>query len=157
MRRSFRVLLCMSLAVCVCAVTASAAGAAAPEFGRCIKKEKAGGSGYSNSGCTAAVGSEAKFVWQPGPGPKSKFISQAREVLTPIARKCVKKYGWPPYPQPLEEEKELEERFGLTRAECERILAEEPNKTPVILETVEGLGIECGGAMHECLDSRHLN
>jgi hypothetical protein len=129
----------MSVAASLCALTASAASAAAPEFGRCVKKAKAEGSGYSNNGCTTAVGSEARFEWQPGPGPKRDFISMAREVLTPIARKCERKIA-----EENEGSKKAMEELP-TREECERILETERTKTPVVLETVEGSKVECGG------------
>jgi hypothetical protein len=46
-----------------------------PEYGRCMKKAKVEGAGYSNAGCTTAIGSKAKYEWLPGPGPKNKAVT----------------------------------------------------------------------------------
>jgi hypothetical protein len=144
MRRLLRVLLCVSVAASLCAVTASAASAAAPEFGRCIKKVKAEGSGYSNNGCTTAVGSEAKFEWQPGPGANRKFTSVAREVPTVKAHRC-KIWKEAVEAGETERAKKLLEEYGYTEAECVKTLEENETKTPVLLETTEGSKIECLG------------
>jgi hypothetical protein len=58
------------------AALATGASAAAPEFGRCLKK--AGGK-YANSGCTSEAVGVNKYEWKPGPGPKSRF----QDVLKP--------------------------------------------------------------------------
>jgi len=49
------------------AIATGTASAAAPEFGQCLKKAKAEGTGFSDSKCTKA-GSEktAKYEWLPG-------------------------------------------------------------------------------------------
>ncbi len=57
------------------ATAAASASATAPEYGRCIKKAKAEGKGYTASKCTiAGEGSKAKYEWVPGAG-KAKFTS----------------------------------------------------------------------------------
>jgi hypothetical protein len=51
------------------------ASAAAPEYGRCLKKAKAEGNGYTSSKCTVAgEGTKAKYEWLPGAG-KHKFTT----------------------------------------------------------------------------------
>jgi hypothetical protein len=64
------------LVVAAFAVTPVTAQAATVELGRCIKKTVAGGTGYSNAGCTTpTTGVTAKYEWLPGPGAKNKFTS----------------------------------------------------------------------------------
>lgn len=69
---------------------ASSASAAAPEFGRCVKKATKGGEGYSKAGCTAKVSTGAKYEWQPGPGTNPKFTSTTRAVPTKPRNYCEK-------------------------------------------------------------------
>ena len=58
---------CMLVVMALGGVSAASASAAAPEFGRCVKKAESGGTGYSDSKCTKAVeGSTAKYEWLPG-------------------------------------------------------------------------------------------
>ncbi len=59
--------------------------AAAPEYGRCIKKAKAEGKGYTASKCTVAgEGKKAKYEWLPG-AAKQKFKSSGGiGVLTTV-------------------------------------------------------------------------
>lgn len=47
------------------ALVATSAMAAAPEYGKCTKKAKAEGEGFSNSGCSLKVTTGAKFAWEP--------------------------------------------------------------------------------------------
>jgi hypothetical protein len=63
MRTVKMAVLCVLAAFAMSAVTAASASAAAPEFGRCVKKAKAEGAGFSDGGCTKAVGIGAKFEW----------------------------------------------------------------------------------------------
>jgi hypothetical protein len=65
MKRMSIVGLCLLAALAMSAVFVSSASATAPEFGRCIKKAKAEGSGFSDAGCLKAVGTGAKFEWTP--------------------------------------------------------------------------------------------
>jgi hypothetical protein len=65
--------LCLMLACALGAVAATSAMATAPEYGRCLKKAKAEGKGYTSNKCTtAAEGTKAKYEWVPGAG-KTKF------------------------------------------------------------------------------------
>jgi len=73
--------LCLVAAFAISAIAVASASAAAPEFGRCIKKATKGGEGYSNGVCTDGVSTNAKYEWQPGPGEHNKFISVEREVF----------------------------------------------------------------------------
>jgi hypothetical protein len=67
--------LCLVVVCALCAVSATSALGTAPEYGRCIKKAKAEGKGYTASKCTVAgEGSKAKYEWVPG-AAKSKFTS----------------------------------------------------------------------------------
>ena len=65
--------LCLVVGFALIAVAASSAWATAPEYGRCIKKAKAEGKGYTANKCTVSgEGSKAKYEWVPGAG-KTKF------------------------------------------------------------------------------------
>jgi hypothetical protein len=76
MNKRFLISLAPLLAMMAFAVMPALAQAAAPELGRCIKKAKAEGAGYSNVGCTATTGGLAKYEWAPGPGVKPSFTSK---------------------------------------------------------------------------------
>jgi hypothetical protein len=145
MRRLGIIGVCIMALLAVGGVSAASASAEAPEFGRCIKKAKAEGSGFSTGTCTAAVGSGAKFEWQAGPGPKAHFVSAARFVPTPLYTHCLK---WSREREAGNEKiaQELLEKYGLTSEECEKVIKEEEGKEPAVLETTSGLRIECGGA-----------
>ncbi len=138
--------LCLVAAMAVSAVAVATASAEAPEFGRCVKKAKAEGSGYSDAGCTTAVSSGAKYEWLSGPGAKSHFNSVSRFVLTNKDKTCLK------WKQLLEEGKTEEAaallaEHGWTAAQCEETLAMHggrgEDQEPVTLETVSGSTIEC--------------
>lgn len=67
--------LCLGVIFALGAVLAASALAAAPEYGRCLKKAKAEGKGYTASKCTVVgEGSKAKYEWVPG-AEKEKFTS----------------------------------------------------------------------------------
>jgi hypothetical protein len=112
---------CLLALLAICGVATASASASAPELGRCVKKAKAEGSGYSNGGCTTAVSSEAKFEWIPGPGANPKFASEAREVDTTEAKHClqwheeVKKGN-------TKRAEELLAKFKLTEAQCLKVV-----------------------------------
>jgi len=55
--------LCLFAALAMSVVTVAGASGAAPEFGRCLKKAVAGGSGASDASCKKPVGTGAKFEW----------------------------------------------------------------------------------------------
>lgn len=143
MRRVRLVGLCVVAAFSIAAVQVASASAAAPEFGRCVKKAKAEGEGYSNAGCTTGVSSGAKYSWTAGVVDKD-FTSSARFVATGPVKTCDK---W----QQLVEEgrtKEAEEyleKHKLTPIECEIIIIENEGKEPAILQTTTGERIECSG------------
>jgi hypothetical protein len=77
--------LCLFVVFALGAVVAASASATAPEYGRCLKKAKAEGKGYTSSSCTkAAEGSKAKYEWIPGAG-KTKFETKGGiGVLTSV-------------------------------------------------------------------------
>jgi len=62
------------IGLCIVAVAATSAMMAAsasalapePEYGRCIKKAKVEGSGFSDSKCNKGVATKAKYEWLPG-------------------------------------------------------------------------------------------
>jgi hypothetical protein len=64
--------LCLFAAVAMSAITVASASAAAPEFGRCLKKAVAGGAGASDSACKKPVGTGAKYEWT-STIPQNKF------------------------------------------------------------------------------------
>jgi hypothetical protein len=114
-----------TLAICLVAVfaigvaAAATASAAAPEFGRCVKKAKAEGSGYSNAGCTTKAETGAKFEWQAG--STTTFTSEAREVETGKAKKCL--LWWSEIKAGnLKHAGELLTEWKLTEAECEQVV-----------------------------------
>lgn len=75
MRRIRIIGLCLVAACALYAVSAASALATAPEYGRCVKKAKAEGKGYTASKCTiAGEGGKAKYEWVPG-AEKAKFTS----------------------------------------------------------------------------------
>jgi hypothetical protein len=66
--------LCLVAVFALGAVVTASASAAAPEFGRCLKKATVGGAGFSDSKCNKAVGTAAKYEWIPGAvAGKEKF------------------------------------------------------------------------------------
>ena len=81
---------CLLLALAVSAVTVTSALATAPEYGRCLKKAKAEGKGYTSDKCTAAAeGSKAKYEWIPG-AAKTKFETKGGlGVLTSVGGQTV--------------------------------------------------------------------
>jgi hypothetical protein len=131
-------------ALAVCAIGASAAWAEAPEFGRCIKKGKAEGSGYSNAGCTSAVSSGARFEWASGPGPNAHFTAKARFVPSTKTKRCT---VWHEEVElgNIKHAEELLKKWGYTAEECETTLKENEAREPVLLEETTGLKVECSG------------
>lgn len=143
MTRLRTIALCVLCALAVGLIAAATASAAAPEFGRCIKKAKAEGSGYSDSKCNEATGSAARYEWVAGPGSKPRFSAVERFVGTANYRRCLmaredEEAG------DLEGAKKIYEQFGLSKAICEPILAEAEGKEPVVIETTTGVRVECG-------------
>jgi hypothetical protein len=63
MKRMSIVGLCLIAAFAMSAIAVASASAEAPEFGRCLKKATKTGSGFSDAGCTKAVGSLATYEW----------------------------------------------------------------------------------------------
>jgi len=154
--------LCLIAVFAIGAVATTSASAAAPEFGRCVKKAKAEGSGFSNAGCTAAVGSEAKWEWLSGAKANAHFTSTARFVATQETLICRKWEALIDEAEELEAEgklsaaeqkrkeaAELLEKHKLTAVQCEANLKENEGegvgKEPVLLETVTGHKVECSG------------
>lgn len=175
--RRFGILgLCLMAALAVSAVAVASASAEAPEYGRCIKKAKAEGAGYSNAACTTAVGTGAKFEWAAGPGPKARFTSVERFVFSTKYKQCVsargeeevanrdkelakeaREHGEITRAEELEREaeihqnqaNELRKKAGLTKEGCEKLIEEEKAKAPAELQTVSGDTVVCGGVTSE--------
>lgn len=162
MRRHSIIGLCLMTVLAFCAFATASASAAGPEFGRCLKKTKAGGKGYSDGNCTEGVETEAKYEWLAGPGPKHDFTTSARFVATEktlICRKWKKKieeaeeYEAEGKKELAElrrkEAKELLDKHKYTAIECEKLLEENEGKgegkEPVVLEETSGETVECSG------------
>lgn len=170
MRRVRVVGLCVIGALAISAVAVSSASAAAPEFGRCIKKATKGGEGYSNAGCTLAVSASAKYEWAPGPGPKPKFTSTTRYVFPPQHKYCERGLAEAKIAEEdralaaaarargeivLAEKYESEaaeheaaaatwfKKAKLEKAGCEKLIEEEKYDAASELETVGGLAVTC--------------
>jgi hypothetical protein len=143
MRRVRLVGLCVVAAFAIAAMQVASASAAAPEFGRCVKKAKAEGEGYSNAGCTTGVSSGAKYSWTAGVLDKD-FTSTARFVATPILTICLKWQRLVGEGKTIEAEEYLV-KHKLTPPECEKIIIENEGKEPAILETTTGERVECSG------------
>ena len=73
--------LCLIAVLAMGAVVVDSASASAPSFGRCIKKAKAEGAGFSEAGCLKAVGTGAKFEWT-NTILKNKFNGGANTLST---------------------------------------------------------------------------
>ncbi len=89
--RQLRVIgLCLIAAFAISALAVASASAAAPEYGRCIKKTgKPSGEGYSNANCTTHVSAEGRFTWEPGPGANPRFESVERFVYPAKYNDCI--------------------------------------------------------------------
>lgn len=72
------------------AVVASAASAAAPEYGRCLLKASPVGEGFTNSSCTNSTASNAHYEWIPGPGLDPGFTLAEKSVYSAKYRRCQK-------------------------------------------------------------------
>ena len=139
--------LCLMAVMAIGAVAAASASAEAPEYGRCIKKAKTEGAGFSDSNCGTAVGAEGKYEWLAGPGPKAKFTSIERFIFSGKYTNCLRARGeeeiaeqkrkeaeTAPEPEKArlireaeEHERVAEERRAkakLTKAECETLIEE---------------------------------
>ena len=173
MRRISIIGACLLAALAISVVATASASAAAPEFGRCIKKEKGtGGEGYSNAGCTTYVSSGAKYAWSAGPGPNNKFTAAARYVFSSKYKDCVSAMSEEEIAEADEKKAEeseeplkkkyLEEaeehrakavvdrgKAKLTKEECEKLIETEKAKAPAELETVTGDKVTCGGVSSE--------
>jgi hypothetical protein len=143
MRRVRIIGLCVIAALAICAVAVSSASAAAPEFGRCIKKSKAEGSGYSNAGCTTSAESGAKYEWTNSLS-KAKFESKGRFVETTKLKRCL---IWQEEVRAgnLAHAAALLAGWGYTEAECIETIEKGEGKEEAVLETVHGSKVECSG------------
>jgi hypothetical protein len=73
--------LALIAALAMSSLATTRASAEPPEFGRCAKKAKAEGIGYSDKKCSkSAEGANAKYEWLPGPGPKPGFTVKGGEA-----------------------------------------------------------------------------
>lgn len=160
-----------TLGVCVMALVGSCVGVAAasaaerqPEYGRCVKKAVAGGSGY-RPGCTkATVGKHSDYEWLAGPGPKPGFTWQERPTYQRKYHYCLRalaeeqvaksdreKAATAPEPEKAafeskaqEAELRSEQEYKLagnpgekyTKEECEKLIEEEETKAPAAFTSV---------------------
>jgi hypothetical protein len=68
------------------AFATASASAVAPEYGRCIKKAKAEGSGFSDSKCNKGVATAAKYEWLPGSVKKGQTSTGGVGVLEQVSK-----------------------------------------------------------------------
>lgn len=90
MKRQTIIGICVLALLAICAIGASSAAAAAPEFGRCVKKTAAGGSGFSDKGCTSEVASGATYEWRPGAETGAHFTITAEYKPSGKQKLCAK-------------------------------------------------------------------
>ncbi len=82
--------ICLVAICALSAVFAMSASAAAPEYGRCIKKANAEGSGFTSSKCNkAAEGKKAKYEWLPGEAKRKFTTSGGAAKLETVGGKIV--------------------------------------------------------------------
>jgi hypothetical protein len=82
--------LCLVAAFGLSAVAAASASAEAPEYGRCIKKAKAEGKGYTANKCTVAgEGTKAKYEWVPGAVKRGFTTTGGAGKLETVGNKTV--------------------------------------------------------------------
>ncbi len=166
-----RIVVALTCALLALALGASAAHAEAPEYGRCVKKEgKPAGAGFvKKPNCVFASESKAKFEWVPGPGPANRFTlterfgyshnfhycvtahedealanqreAEAAEATEQVERERLQNEA-NQYRVTAEQEREL---AGLDTAGCEKLIAKETAKSPVMLKTVGHAPLTCGG------------
>jgi hypothetical protein len=84
MKRMRVVGLCMVAVFAMSAVIVDTSSAVAPSFGRCIKKAKAEGAGYSDAGCLKAVGTGAKYEWTNTIAKKGFSAKQKESTLATL-------------------------------------------------------------------------
>lgn len=125
MRLKAMIGICAVAIVAICVVGASSAfaevkrePAGAPEFGRCVKVAKGESGGYANAGCTTKE-TGGKYEWYPGPGEKSKFTAEGREIDTSEATRCLRWQTEIDNSEPKRAE-ELLEGWKYTAAQCEK-------------------------------------
>jgi hypothetical protein len=83
--------LCLLAACALSALGAASASAQAPEFGRCIKKAKAEGTGFADSKCTkAGTGTKAKYEWLPGAVKRGQTSVGGVGILETVSKLAVK-------------------------------------------------------------------
>ena len=169
MRRLSTIGLCLVAALAIGTVAAASASAEAPEYGRCIKKSKIEGAGFSSASCTKAVATKAKYEWAPGPGPNAKFTSEGKIVFSQKYKVCKSAIGEEQLavqeraeaaeestPEPrkaelLKKAKEHEDaaedqyrHAEMDKAECTTLIEDEQAKAPAVLKTVTGTRVACG-------------
>jgi hypothetical protein len=81
--------LCLIAAFAISAVAAVSASAEAPEYGRCIKKAKVEGTGFSDAKCTKGVATKAKYEWLPGAVKKGQTSTGGVGVLEQLDKLAV--------------------------------------------------------------------
>jgi hypothetical protein len=142
-------------------IAASAAMAAAPEYGRCAATS---GGGYKDKLCTKSTASKGKFEWEVGPGPRPGFSWEARSLYSPRYHECSKAISeegiaanyraraegaGEPEKGELEREAERHEVASQqayaeagnpnppdNRAQCEKLIEDESARAPAVFETV---------------------
>lgn len=72
---------CVVIAFFAASVIVPSASASPPEFGRCLKKAKVEGAGFSDAGCTKAVPTSGTYEWTTTV-VKRGFTTKAKEATT---------------------------------------------------------------------------
>ncbi len=159
-RRIAGIVLCALCAAVVMAVGASAAAAQAPEFGKCIRKAAKEGAGFAKKpNCVDVTATKAKYEWAPGPGAANKFTYTERFGYSPKFHRCEAARGdetqaeqreaeaalasEPNEREALEAEarafrvtaKQDRELAGESLSGCEKLIAKETARSPVVLKT----------------------
>lgn len=169
MSRCWRMALAASVALAIGAVgAASALAGEAPEFGRCVKKPAATGTGFADRSCLHSAGSGAKYEWVAGPGAKNGFTAVERFAFSRQHRQCslglseerlakearaeAERASEPEKAElerlALEHEKDAGEHYEaakMTSKQCEALLRTEQAKVPARIQTVSGAEVICGG------------
>ena len=159
---------CVIALLAISLVGVASASAETLELGRCVKKSKAEGAGYSDSACNHAVTTGAKYEWVAGPGADPGFTmvehhffsskhSSCAVALSELSLSAEERAAAETAAEP--ERAELLHSAGIheqvaderlsrikeTPAKCESLLKTEQAKAPVELQTVKGTTVECGG------------
>lgn len=138
-----------------CVAVASASATLLPNYGKCVKKAVAGGTGFKDKDCTKeTTGRSAKYEWTLGPGAHPGFTWEAKYPFSEEYRRCSNGIEELEAAKIAREKGEIveaerkeqnakqdfeaadkEKPGGLTREECEKVIETEETHSPAVLET----------------------